>query len=325
MNWRKELVSSYTRIEDLLSLLELDINQIDQLISTKTYFPFRVTQAYASRIRPRDPNDPLLLQVLPTSSELLSPQNFSDDPVGEEPFKKDSSLLQKYHGRALLVATGACAINCRYCFRRAFPYQHMIKAQALENAIEQISRDLSIKEVILSGGDPLILDDQELETIFESLQRIRHVERLRIHSRLPIVLPSRVTKRFTRLMRDTSLNTSLVVHVNHPNELDNLTIESLRRCKDNGLILLNQSVLLKNINNDIKTLTELSEVLFSAGVLPYYMHLLDRVKGASHFEVSDTEALGLEAQLRIRLPGYLMPKFVREISKKGSKIPLAQI
>jgi EF-P beta-lysylation protein EpmB len=325
MNWRKELVNSYTRIEDLLSVLELDINQIDQLISTKTYFPFRVTQAYASRIRPRDPNDPLLLQVLPTSSELLSPQNFSDDPVGEEPFKKDSSLLQKYHGRALLVATGACAINCRYCFRRAFPYQHMIKAQALENAIEQISRDLSIKEVILSGGDPLILDDQELETIFESLQRIRHVERLRIHSRLPIVLPSRVTKRFTRLMRDTSLNTSLVVHVNHPNELDNLTIESLRRCKDNGLILLNQSVLLKNINNDIKTLTELSEVLFSAGVLPYYMHLLDRVKGASHFEVSDTEALNLETQLRTRLSGYLMPTFVREIAKKGSKIPLAQI
>ncbi len=325
MNWRNELVNSYTRIEDLLSVLELDINQIDQLISTKTYFPFRVTQAYASRIRPRDPNDPLLLQVLPTSGELLSPQNFSDDPVGEEPLKKDSSLLQKYHGRALLVATGACAINCRYCFRRAFPYQHMIKAQALENAIEQISRDLSIKEVILSGGDPLILDDQELETIFESLQRIRHVERLRIHSRLPIVLPSRVTKRFTRLMRDTSLNTSLVVHVNHPNELDNLTIESLRRCKDNGLILLNQSVLLKNINNDIKTLTELSEVLFSAGVLPYYMHLLDRVKGASHFEVSDTEALNLETQLRTRLSGYLMPKFVREIAKKGSKIPLAQI
>ncbi len=325
MNWRKELVNSYTRIEDLLSVLELDINQIDQLISTKTYFPFRVTQAYASRIKPRDPNDPLLLQVLPTSGELLSPQNFSDDPVGEEPFKKDSSLLQKYHGRALLVATGACAINCRYCFRRAFPYQHMVKAKALENAIEQISRDLSIKEVILSGGDPLILDDQELETIFESLQRIKHVERLRIHSRLPIVLPSRVTKRFTRLMRDTSLNTSLVVHVNHPNELDNLTIESLRRCKDNGLILLNQSVLLKNINNDIKTLTELSEVLFSAGVLPYYMHLLDRVKGASHFEVSDTEALNLETQLRTRLSGYLMPTFVREIAKKGSKIPLAQI
>ena len=193
MNWRKELVSSYTRIEDLLSLLELDINQIDALISAETHFPFKVTQAYASRIKLRDPNDPLLLQVLPTSSELVNPLNFVDDPVKEEPFEKDSSLLKKYHGRALLIATGACAINCRYCFRRAFPYQHMIKTQALENAFEQISRDLSIKEVILSGGDPLILDDQQLVSIFKSLQQIKHVERIRIHSRLPIVLPSRVT------------------------------------------------------------------------------------------------------------------------------------
>ena len=325
MNWRKELVSSYTRIEDLLSLLELDINQIDALISAETHFPFKVTQAYASRIKLRDPNDPLLLQVLPTSSELVNPLNFVDDPVEEEPFEKDSSLIKKYHGRALLIATGACAINCRYCFRRAFPYQHMVRAQALENAFEQISRDLSIKEVILSGGDPLILDDQQLVSIFESLQQIKHVERIRIHSRLPIVLPSRVTKQFIKLMRDTSLKTSLVVHVNHPNELDNLTIESLRKCKESGLILLNQSVLLKNINNNVDTLTKLSEVLFSAGVLPYYLHLLDRVTGAAHFEVSDTEALGLEAQLRIRLPGYLMPTFVREISKKGSKTPLAQI
>ena len=325
MNWRKELVSSYTRIEDLLSLLELDINQIDALISAKTHFPFKVTQAYASRIKLRDPNDPLLLQVLPTSGELVNPLNFVDDPVEEEPFEKDSSLLQKYHGRALLIATGACAINCRYCFRRVFPYQHMVKTQALENAFEQISRDFSIKEVILSGGDPLILDDQQLVSIFESLRQIKHVQRIRIHSRLPIVLPSRVTKQFIKLMRDTSLKTSLVVHVNHPNELDNLTIECLRRCKESGLILLNQSVLLRNINNNVDTLTKLSEVLFSAGVLPYYIHLLDRVTGASHFEVSDTEALSLEAQLRTRLPGYLMPTFVREISKKGSKIPLAQI
>ena len=169
MNWRKELVSSYTRIEDLLTLLELDINQIDPLISAKTYFPFRVTQAYASRIKPRDPNDPLLLQVLPTNDELVSPQNFSDDPVEEEPLKNNNNLLQKYHGRALLIATGACAINCRYCFRRAFPYQHVIKSRALENAFEQISRDISIKEVILSGGDPLILDDQELKRIFQLL------------------------------------------------------------------------------------------------------------------------------------------------------------
>ncbi len=325
MNWRKELVSSYTRIEDLLSLLELDINQIDHLMSAKTHFPFRVTQAYASRIKPRDPNDPLLLQVLPTNDELVSPQNFSDDPVEEEPFKKSNSLLQKYHGRALLIATGACAINCRYCFRRAFPYQHVIKSQALENAFEQISRDTSIKEVILSGGDPLILDDEELKRIFESLHRIKHVARLRIHSRLPIVLPNRLTKRFIKLMCDTPLQTSLVVHVNHPNELDNLTIESLRRCKESGITLLNQSVLLKNINNNTETLIKLSEILFLAGVLPYYMHMLDRVTGSAHFEVSDAEALSLEAQLRTRLPGYLMPTFVREISGMASKIPLARV
>jgi KamA family protein len=166
---------------------------------------------------------------------------------------------------------------------------------------------------------------QELEDIFESLYQIKHVERLRIHSRLPIVLPSRITNRFINLMRDTPLHTSLVVHVNHPNELDNPTIASLRRCKESGLTLLNQSVLLKNINNDIETLTKLSEVLFSAGVLPYYIHLLDRVRGAAHFEVSDTEALCLEAQLRTRLSGYLMPTFVREISNRDSKIPLSQI
>ena len=166
---------------------------------------------------------------------------------------------------------------------------------------------------------------QELKRIFESLHRIKHVERLRVHSRLPIVLPSRLTKRFIRLMRDTPLQTSIVVHVNHPNELDSLTIESLRRCKESGITLLNQSVLLKNINDDTETLIKLSEILFLAGVLPYYMHMLDRVTGSAHFEVSDAEALSLEAQLRTRLPGYLMPTFVREVSKMGSKIPLAQV
>jgi EF-P beta-lysylation protein EpmB len=325
MNWRKELVNSYTRIADLLSALELDINQIRPPTPAKTHFPFRVTRAYASRIKLRDPNDPLLLQVLPTNNELVNPQNFCDDPVGEKPFEQDSSLLQKYNGRALLITTGACAINCRYCFRRAFPYQHMVKVRAIKNSMAQISRDLSIKEVILSGGDPLILDDRDLEKIFDSLVQIKHVERLRIHSRLPIVLPNRVTKRFIKLMRETKLQTSLVVHVNHPNELDNYTIESLRKCKENGLILLNQSVLLKDINNDVGTLTRLSESLFAAGVLPYYIHQLDRVTGAAHFEVPEAEAASLERQLRIKLSGYLMPKFVREISKMGSKTPLSQI
>jgi L-lysine 2,3-aminomutase len=325
MNWKTDLRNSYTRVQDLLQALKLKTCEVDTYFPTKNDFPFRVTKAFAGRMKQKDPQDPLLLQVLPTNAEFVHNLNFNNDPVGEIPLEKNSSLLHKYHGRALLITTGSCAINCRYCFRRVFPYQSLIDTNSFSNAIKTITEDTSLKEIILSGGDPLILDDNKLCEILERFNLIAHIERVRIHSRLPIVLPNRITPQFIKLMQNNRFQTCLVVHVNHPNELDTTTVGALRGYKNNGLMLLNQSVLLKNINNNIETLSELSDLLFSAGVLPYYVHLLDRVTGTAHFEVTEDESLQLEAQLRNRLPGYLVPKFVREISGDESKTPIMSL
>lgn len=322
MNWRTDLKNSYFQLDDLLHALKLNVEEVNAFTLLNNEFPFRVTKDYASRMIPKDPKDPLLLQVLPVRSELEKVQDFDRDPVGELHQARHSSLLQKYSGRALLITTGACAINCRYCFRRVFPYGDVVGPNAMNKAIKIISNDKSLKEIILSGGDPLILDDEKLADIFDLLDPITHVKRIRIHSRLPIVLPSRITQSFIELMRDKRFETCLVVHVNHPNELDQRTTDALRRCKTNGLTVLNQAVLLKNVNDKLETLVRLSETLFSAGVLPYYMHLLDRVAGASHFEVTAQKSLELETQLRKCLPGYLMPAFVREVSGMASKTPI---
>jgi len=267
-----------------------------------------------------NPTDPLLRQVLPLAEELQNPPGFCADPLSERAALRTPGLLQKYRGRALLLVSGACAIHCRYCFRRHFPYAE--SSDRAGGAIAQLARDPSVSEVILSGGDPLMLDDPALSDLVEGLAEIPHLRRLRLHTRLPIVLPSRVTGRLCRTLSASRLQPILVVHTNHARELGATSRGALRRLHDAGVTLLNQSVLLRGVNDDAQQLAELSEALFECRVLPYYLHLLDRVSGTAHFDLDETTAARILDRLRRQLPGYLVPRVVREVAGEPYKIPI---
>jgi EF-P beta-lysylation protein EpmB len=286
-------------------------------------FQVRGPHAYLSRIRKGDPNDPLLRQILPVSEELLAVPGYSKDPLAEQQANPVPGLIHKYHGRLLLVVSPNCAVNCRYCFRRHFPYQENRPARPeWQNALDYSARDASISEVIYSGGDPLVTGDNQLRWLTEQIAGIRHVKRLRIHTRLPVVIPDRITDSCLQWLTETRLQTSMVIHSNHPNELDDSVGSSLLALKSAGITVMNQSVLMAGINDDTDTLAQLSERLFEFGTLPYYLHQLDKISGAAHFEVSDETARQLHSQLLVRLPGYLVPKLVREIPGSPSKVPL---
>lgn len=312
-HWKTELAASFTRSEDLLAYLGLPWERRDGGDAAVGRFAFRVTAAFAARMKKGDPADPLLRQVLPLAEELEEWPGFLADPVGDLQAVAVPGLLHKYQGRALLIATGACAINCRYCFRREFPYAEAQLSRSREaQALAHIRADASIQEVILSGGDPLVLDDKRLGTLVDGLSAIPHVRRLRLHSRLPIVLPSRVTQGLEQILGNTRLKTVLVIHANHANEFDKPVGQALSRFRQAGVVLLNQSVLLKGVNDTVEALVDLSETLFEQGVSPYYLHLLDRAKGVGHFDLAQDSALALWEGLRRRLPGYLVPRLVRE-------------
>jgi EF-P beta-lysylation protein EpmB len=307
------LADAFARVEDLLRYLELPVEAPERLRAATSQFPFRVTRSYAARMGKGDPSDPLLRQVLPVGEEMDAKPGFLADPVGELNAATAPGLLHKYRGRALLIATGACAIHCRYCFRREFPYGELLLSRTREaEALARIAADPSLAEIILSGGDPLLLDDERLNGLIERLAEISHLRRLRIHTRLPVVLPRRITPALARLLGRGRLQAVLVIHANHARELDADTGMALARLHANGVALLNQSVLLKGVNDSAEALADLSESLFAQGVLPYYLHLLDKVRGAAHFDVSEAEALALHEALRRRLPGYLVPRLVRE-------------
>lgn len=274
-------------------------------------------------MRPSDPTDPLLRQVLPLGDELDPVAGFSADAVGDLAARTAPGLIHKYHGRVLLIAAGACAVHCRYCFRRHYPYGD--DPRRLDDwgpALAAVEADPSITEAILSGGDPLMLTDARLAAVVERLEAIPHVRRLRIHTRLPVVLPDRVTPELLDLLRSTRFTAVVVVHANHPNEIVADCADALRSMTAAGIRLLNQAVLLGGVNDDAAVLADLSERLFDLGVLPYYLHQLDRVSGASHFEVSEARGRELMADLRARLPGYLVPRYVRESSGEASKTPI---
>jgi len=270
-----------------------------------------------------DPNDPVLRQFLPHQNELKSHPDFNHDPVGDHSAIKATGVIHKYHGRVLLIASGHCAVNCRYCFRRHFNYSQELAARNnWQDAIDYISNNDSIYEVILSGGDPLTLSTQQLSTLSTQLQRIPHIKTLRIHSRIPVVLPDRIDSDFCSWIQQLGLEVVMVIHSNHPNEVTDKVHHALTRLRQLNVTLLNQSVLLKGVNDNADTLVELNQRLFQSGVLPYYLNLLDKVQNASHFLVDEQQARQIHQQLKQKLPGYLVPKLTQEIAGEPHKTTL---
>jgi EF-P beta-lysylation protein EpmB len=283
-------------------------------------FPLRVPIGFADCMEKGNPNDPLLRQVLPINEELVTYPGFNNDPVGDLASAPLTGVLHKYHGRVLLINTGSCAINCRYCFRRNFPYADLqLSKQAEIEAIGYIQDHTDITEVILSGGDPLLLSDERLGKLLLQLNAIEHIKRIRIHSRLPIVLPARISSAFIDTLKLSTKTMVLVVHCNHANEISAEVISAFLSLREHGITVFNQSVLLQGVNDNVSVLCALSEKLFSHGVIPYYLHLLDKATGTGHFEVSESAAITLIAQVQALLPGYLVPKLVKELAGGVSK------
>jgi EF-P beta-lysylation protein EpmB len=323
--WQRLLADAITRPTVLLKALDLPPDLLPGAEAADALFPLRVPAPYWRKINRGDPDDPLLRQVLPLDAELTSPPDFVRDPVGDLDAAILPGLLHKYHGRALLITTGACAIHCRYCFRRHFPYSSETSGTgAWQRALQHIRADTSLTEVILSGGDPLNLSDTRLSGLVGELQEIPHLKRLRIHTRLPIVLPQRIDDPLITWLSGCRLRTVVVIHANHPQEFDDDVGQALSRLADSGALLLNQSVLLRGVNDDIDILAQLSEHLFERGVLPYYLHLLDKVAGAAHFCVERQRAIALHRDLANRLPGYLLPRLVTEQAGAASKLAVDQ-
>ncbi|WP_238388902.1 EF-P beta-lysylation protein EpmB [Roseimaritima ulvae] len=321
MGWRQAMRRAIRDPKELCRRLELPVSLGNS--GAAEAFPVFVPLEFLSRMRVGDPSDPLLRQVLAAEPETHSPAGFVSDPLDEQKASPLPGLLHKYHGRALLVTTGACAVHCRYCFRRHFPYQSVPKsAAAWAPAVSHIQADSSIEEVLLSGGDPLTLVDSLLGQLVHSLDAIPHIRRLRFHTRLPIVIPQRVTDQLLELLTELRATPWMVVHCNHVAELDEATLAALGRLIDAGIPVLNQAVLLRGVNDSVEALEQLSLRLVDHRVQPYYLHQLDRVQGAAHFEVSEAEGRRLIAELRTRLPGYAMPQYVRELPGEASKMPV---
>ena len=322
-DWRRlwrDCVSDPHELLDILGLQALAGRLSD---AAAAQFPLRVPRGFIARMRHGDPSDPLLRQVLPLDDEEQLVPGFELDAVGDAAAGTATGVLQKYRGRALLVATGACAVHCRYCFRRHFPYAEQAATRGgWADALAAIAADVSIDEVILSGGDPLSLSTAKLMELTSALAHIPHIKRLRIHTRLPVVLPERVDAGLLDWLGGLPWPLTIVIHANHANEIDGAVDAAMGRLRETGALLLNQSVLLRGVNDSVAALAALSERLHAAGVLPYYLHQLDRVQGAAHFEVDDVTALGLHSDLSSRLSGYLVPRLVREVAGDQGKRPV---
>ena len=323
-NWQQALADVIRDPIELFELLKLDKTQLPAALRANQDFALRVPRAFVNRMAKGDWNDPLLQQILPTGQELDHQPGFSSDPLDEANSNPAPGLIHKYHGRVLLIVSGGCAINCRYCFRRHFPYnENNPSRRQWAETLQYIANDSSIHEVIFSGGDPLAASDTLLAELVQQIEQIPHVKTLRVHSRLPVVIPQRITDECLRWLSRSRLQSVMVIHSNHANEIDDEVGQTLLRLRDSGVTLLNQSVLLRGINDDVQSLEALSHQLFRYGVLPYYLHLLDRVNGAAHFEVNEAQATQLLQQLLTKLPGYLVPKLVREQAGERSKTPIA--
>ena len=322
-DWLSQLADVITSPDELLRLLELDSDPY--LIAggeAKRLFALRVPRAFVARMEKGNPHDPLLRQVLTLQDEFITAPGYSTDPL-EEQSSVVPGLLHKYHNRALMLVKGGCAVNCRYCFRRHFPYaENQGNKRNWQTALDYIARHPELDELIFSGGDPLMAKDHELDWLMTRIEAIPHIKRLRIHSRLPIVIPARITEGLAKRFSQSTLGILLVNHINHANEIDDAFRSAMQRLRNAGVTLLNQSVLLRGVNDNARTLAELSNALFDAGVMPYYLHVLDKVQGAAHFMVEDAEARAIMRELLKMTSGYLVPRLAREIGGEPSKTPL---
>ena len=311
MTWQKELQSGFKTAHELLAFLDLP----DTLSSTlsETLFQTKVPLSFAKRMQRQNPQDPLLLQVLAQTQENTMTDGYSPDPLQEKTYTPVPSLLHKYHGRVLVIASATCPIHCRYCFRRHFPYDdHTLNTDHVDRIMQYIRNDSSIYEVILSGGEPLLMSNRRIQDIIERARLIPHVHTIRFHTRMPIVLPSRIDTGLLEIFQRAGLRIVIVMHSNHAQELDQTVSDTCSALKDVGCALLNQSVLLRNINDDSDTLVRLSLRLWACGILPYYLHVLDKVQNTAHFDVTSQDALQIHKALCAKLPGYLVPRLVRE-------------
>lgn len=320
--WQQALAEAFTDLTSLCQYLELEQNQLP-LLTNLPAFPLKVPRSFVDCMEKGNPHDPLLKQILPVQAELTQYPGFSLDPVGDLNAVSVPGVIKKYQARLLLIATGACAVHCRYCFRRNFPYgEQQLSKQKLQQAIQFIEQNQAISEVILSGGDPLLLGDEKLGNLLQQLAAISHVKTIRIHSRIPVVLPERINSEFLNHMSNTGKQLVMVIHSNHPNELSAKVADSCLKLRQHNITVLNQSVLLKDVNDDAVILCQLSEKLFSFGVLPYYLHLLDRADGTGHFEIDIQQAKHIHQLMQTRLPGYLVPKLVKEQAGAAYKLPV---
>lgn len=318
VTWQKILAQGFSSSKQLLDFLDLPITDNSQLAEQQ--FKVRVPRGFAARMQKGNPYDPLLLQVLAVNKEMDSAADFVEDPLLEIASNPLQGLIHKYHGRVLLTLTGVCAINCRYCFRRHFPYQDNNPGRSgWQNVLDYIKADGSIHEVILSGGDPLLAADAVLAELIAQLEAIAHVRTLRIHTRIPVVLPERITPQLLQILATTRLRRVVVLHTNHAQEINQQVHDVCQQLRMNSCHLLNQSVLLAGVNDEVEILASLSDALFDCGVLPYYLHVLDKVAGAAHFDMPRARAQHIYQQLQARLPGYLLPRLASEEPEQRSK------
>jgi len=321
-NWLKQLSNAISDPRKLLEVLEIDPTPWQKGFAARELFSLRVPLSFVERMEKGNPHDPLLRQVLPLSEEFEVHQGYSADPLDEQG-NAIPGLLHKYKNRALMIVKGGCAINCRYCFRRHFPYQDNKGSKSVwQTSLDYVSQHPEINEVILSGGDPLMAKDSEIEWLIQAIEHIPHIKRLRIHSRLPVVIPARITDQLSHLLQASRLQIVLVTHINHADEINAELTAKMAKLKQVGVTLLNQAVLLKDVNDSVEAQVTLNEALFDAGILPYYLHVLDKVQGAAHYFVSDTQAKEIMRGVITRVSGYLVPKLTREIGGRPSKTPL---
>lgn len=326
LNWQQQQADAITDLHELLELLQITMADLPLALQACADFPLRVPRSFAARMEKGNPQDPLLRQVLAVGEELAVTPGFSQDPLAEAEHTPVPGILHKYHGRVLFVVTGACAVNCRYCFRRHFPYNdYMPTRERFSDALAWLAQQPQVNEVILSGGDPLTLTDRKLKELVEALAQIPHLKRLRIHSRSPVMIPERINEALIELLGNSRWQSVLVLHANHANELTPALAQGVTALRQQGVTVLNQAVMLAGVNDSVAAQEALANGLFDCGVLPYYVHQLDKVQGAAHFMVPDEKALQIMKALRARLPGFLLPQLVRENPGGKSKTPVVDI